>query len=267
MTPIERSRSHHPADRPLRDRRTNHPDLTKLQGWRSMKGRGRHPRGPLGRGSGAGRSAWASPVPTRSRTSRSPPSRGASCRIMPASTPSSRRPMPRTCWRWRITTPPFSASPSTAARPIVPVRGSGRKGCARSRRSTTPYNYEMAIDLREQMTLLRCRRRVHHPGEPGKELRPDQAARSATVFLRLLPGDDRRRPFHRLSLRARHRGMHVQDHRHRAFRPPRRHPGEGPRRADAHHAVVPFDEPAERSGEEPRAGGASAAGRSPRARR
>jgi len=36
MTP-DRSRSHHPADRRLPDRRMHHPDLSKLQGWTAMR--------------------------------------------------------------------------------------------------------------------------------------------------------------------------------------------------------------------------------------
>ena len=83
---------------------------------------------------------------------------------------------------------------------------------------------------------VRRRRRVHHPGQSGEELRPDFARRRACLLLRRAAGDARRRPFDRLSLRARHRAVHVEADRHHPLRPPHRHPGEGPRRADAHHA-------------------------------
>ena len=40
------------------------------------------------------------------------------------------------------------------------------------------------------------------------------------------------------SVRARHCAVHIEADRHHPFRPPYRHPGEGPGRAHAHHAVV-----------------------------
>ena len=100
---------------------------------------------------------------------------------------------------------------------------------------------------------VRCRRRVHHPGQPGKELRPDHARRRARVLVGRAAADARRRPFDRLSLRARHRPVHLEAHRHHPFRPPHRHPGEGSRRAHAHHALVLGDQPAQRARRQPRA--------------
>ena len=109
---------------------------------------------------------------------------------------------------------------------------------------------------------VRRRRRVHHPGQPGEELRPDHAAASRTSFSsRRAAGDARRRSFDRLSLRARHRAMHLEADRHHPLRPPHRHPGEGPRRAHAHHALVLGDQPAERVGRPTWCSSASAAGR------
>ena len=52
---------------------------------------------------------------------------------------------------------------------------------------------------------VRRRRRVHDPGQPRKELRPDQPRRRACLLQRRPAGHARRRPFDRLSLRARHR--------------------------------------------------------------
>ena len=95
---------------------------------------------------------------------------------------------------------------------------------------------------------VRRRRRVHHSGQSGKELRPDHARRRPCVFVRRAADHARRRSFDRLSLRARHRAMHRQEDRHHPFRPPHRHPGKGSRRAHAHHAVVLGDQPAQRAG-------------------
>ena len=52
---------------------------------------------------------------------------------------------------------------------------------------------------------VRRRRRLHHPGQPREELRPDHPRRRACLLVRRAAADARRRPFDRLSLRARHR--------------------------------------------------------------
>ncbi len=108
---------------------------------------------------------------------------------------------------------------------------------------------------------MRCRRRVHDPGQSGKELRPDLPRRRACVLLRRAADDARRRSLDRLPLRARHRAMHRQEDRHHPFRPPHRHPGEGSRRAHAHDALVLGDQPAERARRPIWCSSASAAGR------
>ena len=74
---------------------------------------------------------------------------------------------------------PLSAFPSTAVPPIGPAPASGRRAFAGFRRSTRPYNYEMGVDLREQMTLVRCRRRVFTiPGNIEKTF--DQITRAVS---------------------------------------------------------------------------------------
>ena len=98
---------------------------------------------------------------------------------------------------------------------------------------------------------VRRRRRVHHPGQPREELRPDHPRGGARRLQRGPAADAGRRPLDRLSLRARHRPVHLEEDRHHPFRPPHRHPGEGPGRADAHHALVLGDQPAQRQPEEP----------------
>ena len=114
----------------------------------------------------------------------------------------------------------------------------GPQGIRRISALYTPYNYELGVDLREQMTLCDAGDVFTIPGQPREELRPDQPRRQPRLLFRRATGDARRRPLDRLSLRARHRRMHLQAHRHHPLRPPHRHPGEGSRRADAHHAVV-----------------------------
>ncbi len=46
----------------------------------------------------------------------------------------------------------------------------GPQGIRRISALYTPYNYELGVDLREQMTLVRRRRCLHDPGQPRKEL-------------------------------------------------------------------------------------------------
>ncbi len=117
--------------------RRHHPnfEIREMQGWKALEAEGISPP-TAGARSSNGRSTWACPAPIPSPTSRSRPSRGASCRISPASTPSSRRPMSRMSATSASTTPPCSASRSTAAPPIAPAPASGRRASAASPRST-----------------------------------------------------------------------------------------------------------------------------------
>ena len=109
---------------------------------------------------------------------------------------------------------------------------------------------------------VRRRRRVHH-SRPISKRASTRSRRGVAhvVFIGCAAADAGRRPFDRLSLRARHRAMHVEDDRHHPFRPPHRHPGEGSRRAHAHDALVLGDQPAERAGRPTWSSSASAAGR------
>ena len=112
----------------------------------------------------------------------------------------------------------------------------GPQGIRRISALYTPYNYELGVDLREQMTLCDAGDVFTIPANLEKSFDQIIARRRACLLLRRAAGDARRRPFDRLSLRARHRAVHVEADRHHPFRPPHRHPGEGPRRAHAHHA-------------------------------
>ena len=137
----------------------------------------------------------------------------------------------------------------------------GPQGIRRISALYTPYNYELGVDLREQMTLCDAGDVFTIPANLEKSF--DQITRGvAHVASSGRPAADAgRRPLDRLSLRARHRAVHVEEDRHRPFRPPHRHPGEGPGRADAHHALVLGDQPAERAARRTWSRSASAAGR------
>ena len=187
------------------------------------------------------------------RQARSRPSRAASCRISPASTPSSRRPMSRTS---------ATSAQYDAAVIGIPVRFRHHLSPRHALRAAghPPHLGALhALQLRARRRSARAddavrrRRRLHHSGQPRKELRPDHPRRLARLLVGRAADDARRRPFDRLSLRARHRAMHLEADRHHPFRPPHRHPGEGPRRAHAHDALVLGDQPAQRAGDQPRA--------------
>ena len=121
----------------------------------------------------------------------------------------------------------------------------GPQGIRRISALYTPYNYELGVDLREQMTLCDAGDVFTIPGNLEKSF--DQISRGvAHVFssgaLPLMLGGDHSIGF---PVCARHRAMHEQTHRHHPLRPPHRHPGEGSRRAHAHHALVLGDQPAQ----------------------
>ena len=78
--------------------------------------------------------------------------------------------------------PPVLGIPFDGGTTYRPGTRFGPQGVRKISALYTPYNYEMAIDLREQMTLCDAGERVHHPGEPGKELRPDQPRGQPRVF-------------------------------------------------------------------------------------
>ena len=140
-----------------------------------------------------------------------------------------------------------------------PLRAAG--GAQDLRASTTPYNYEMGIDLREQMTLCDVGDVFTIPANIEKTF--DQISRAVSHVassgaLPIMIGGD-----HSIGLpvRPRHRAMHLQADRHRAFRPAYRHPGEGSRRAHAYDALVPRDRPSPTCRRSTWCRSASAAGR------
>ena len=124
----------------------------------------------------------------------------------------------------------------------------GPQGIRRISALYTPYNYELGVDLREQMTLCDAGDVFTIPANLEKSF--DQITRGVGhVFssgaLPLMLGGDHSIGF---PVRARHRAMHVKAHRHHPFRPPHRHPGTRSRRAHAHDALVLGDQSAERAG-------------------
>jgi len=101
----------------------------------------------------------------------------------------------------------------------------GPQGIRRISALYTPYNYEMGVDLREQMTLCDAGDVFTIPANLEKSF--DQISRGVShvassgalpIMLSL----------HRLSLRARHRAMHVEENRHYPFRPAYRRAGKRP---------------------------------------
>ena len=99
---------------------------------------------------------------------------------------------------------PSSASRSTAAPPTGRAPASGRRASAASRPST---HLQLRARRRSARAddAVRRRRRVHDPGQPRKELRPDHHGACRTSSSGRAADDAGRRPFDRLSLRARHR--------------------------------------------------------------
>ena len=248
------------------DPRAGSPPPSRFQRARDPRLEGARGRGPAVRGRLAARAAMgARHGPARrglpDRQDRSRPSRAASCRISPASTPSSRRPMSRTSATSASTTRRSLGIPFDSGTTYRPGTRFGPQGIRRISALYTPYNYELGVDLREQMTLCDAGDVFTIPANLEKSFDQITPRRRARLLVGRPAADARRRPFDRLSLRARHRRMHVEADRHHPFRPPHRHPGEGSRRAHAHHALVLGDQPAERLGRRISSRSASAAGR------
>ncbi len=137
----------------------------------------------------------------------------------------------------------------------------GPQGIRRISALYTPYNYELGVDLREQMTLCDAGDVFTIPGNLEKSF--DQISRgvahiASSGALPLMLGGDHSIGFPCVRGIA---AMHVEEDRHHPYRPPHRHPGEGPRRAHAHHALVLGDQPAERARRPTWSRSASAAGR------
>ena len=127
----------------------------------------------------------------------------------------------------------------------------GPQGIRRISALYTPYNYELGVDLREQMTLCDAGDVFTIPANLEKSF--DQITRgvahvASSGALPLMLGGDHSIGFPCVRGIA---AVHLEEDRHHPFRPPHRHPGEGPGRADAHHALVLGDQPAQRQPEEP----------------
>ena len=129
----------------------------------------------------------------------------------------------------------------------------GPQGIRRISALYTPYNYELGVDLREQMTLCDAGDVFTIPANLEKSFDQITKGVSHVVSSGALPimlGGDHSIGFPCVRGIA---DVHLEAHRHHPFRPPHRHPGKGSRRAHAHDALVLGDQPAERLGDEPRA--------------
>ena len=81
----------------------------------------------------------------------------------------------------------------------------GPQGIRRISALYTPYNYELGVDLREQMTLCDAGDVFTIPANLEKSFDQITPRRRARLLVRRAAADARRRPLDRLSLRARHR--------------------------------------------------------------
>jgi len=150
--PKDRSRSHHPRDHQPSDRRHHHPDLTKLQGWKAMQAEKEIP------GSGwAEERKWALRMGLTGADS-----------IEDKSIPTfARGELPHYAGINTFLKAPYAEDVTEVKDYDATVLGIPFDGGTTYRAGTrfgpqgvrkisalyTPYNYEMAVDLREQMTL------------------------------------------------------------------------------------------------------------------
>ncbi len=150
--PHERSRSHHPADsRPI-ERRFHHPDLTRLQGWRSMKAEADLPekgwdeerRWALRMGLTGADSIEDKSIPTFAR-GELPHYAGINTFLK---APYAEDVTEVGDYDATVLGIPFDGG--TTYRPGTRF---GPQGLRKISALCTPYNYEMAVDLREQMSL------------------------------------------------------------------------------------------------------------------
>ena len=150
--PTDRSRSHHPADHRHDEARYHHPDLTKLQGWKAMQAEKEIP------GSGwAQERQWALRMGLTGADS-----------IEDKSIPTfARGELPHYAGINTFLKAPYAEDVTEVKDYDATVLGIPFDGGTTYRAGTrfgpqgvrkisalyTPYNYEMAVDLREQMTL------------------------------------------------------------------------------------------------------------------
>ena len=147
-----RSRSHHPADRALTDRRHHHPDLTKLGGWKAMKAEADIPDAEWEK-----EKAWALRMGLTAAAS-----------IEDRSIPTfARGELPHYAGINTFLKAPYTEDVTEVGQYDATVLGApfdggttyrpgtrfGPQGVRKISALYTPYNYELGIDLREQMSL------------------------------------------------------------------------------------------------------------------
>ena len=151
-TKQERSRSHRPEDRRIPDRRAHHPDLSKLQGWKSMRAEADIPDDEWEK-----EKAWALRMGLTGADS-----------IEDRSIPTfARGELPHYAGINTFLKAPYAedvtdvgnydacvlGAPFDGGTTYRPGTRFGPQGVRKISALYTPYNYEMGIDLREQMSL------------------------------------------------------------------------------------------------------------------
>ncbi|MEL7026711.1 MAG: agmatinase family protein, partial [Pseudomonadota bacterium] len=150
--PTDRSRSHHPADRRRHEARYHHPDLSKLQGWKAMQAEADIPGGrweeerkwALRMGLTGADSIDDKSIPTFAR-GELPHYAGINTFL---NAPYAEDVTEVADYDATALGIPFDGG--TTYRPGTRF---GPQGIRKISSLYTPYNYEMGIDLREQMTL------------------------------------------------------------------------------------------------------------------
>ncbi|MEO0380412.1 MAG: agmatinase family protein [Pseudomonadota bacterium] len=148
----ERTRSHHPRDHAHQARRAHHPDLTKLQGWKAMQAEGDIPEGRWEQ-----EKKWALRMGLTGSDS-----------LEDKSIPTfARGELPHYAGINTFLKAPYAEDVTEVQHYDATVLGVPFDGGTTYRSGTrfgpqgvrkisalyNPYNYEMAVDLREQMTL------------------------------------------------------------------------------------------------------------------
>ncbi|MEM7746493.1 MAG: arginase family protein, partial [Pseudomonadota bacterium] len=150
--PADRTRSHHPADRRIPDRRCHHPDLTKLQGWKSARAEADIPDDEWEK-----EKAWALRMGLTAADS-----------IEDRSIPTfARGELPHYAGINTFLKAPYTEDVTEVGQYDACVLGApfdggttyrpgtrfGPQGVRKISALYTPYNYEIGVDLREQMRL------------------------------------------------------------------------------------------------------------------
>ena len=151
FSPLGRSRSHNPADMKLVDKRYHHPDLTKLSGWKAMQKEGEIPssrwneerRWALRMGLTGSASIDDKSIPTFAR-GELPHYAGINTFLK---APYSEDVLEVAYYDATVLGIPFDGG--TTYRPGTRF---GPQGVRSISALYTPYNYEIGVDLREQMT-------------------------------------------------------------------------------------------------------------------